>query len=71
MKAALNAAKNNSAAVTESDFRLAIDSIVASKKANTSSSNPIITKSEIISEDQVPPEILKKAQNINGKECEV
>ena len=71
MKAALNAAKNNSAAVTESDFRLAIDSIVASKKANTSSSNPIITKSEIISEDQVPPEILNKAQNINGKECEV
>lgn len=71
MKAALNAAKNDATVVSENDFKLAIESIIASKKANTASSNPVVTKSEIISEDQVPPEILKKAQNINGKECEV
>ena len=63
MKAALNAAKNNSDVVSEDDFKLSIDSIVASKKANTNSLNTVITKSEIITEDQVPPEILNKAKS--------
>ena len=69
MKAALNAAKNNSAAVTESDFRLAIGSIVASKKANLGASRAEITKSEIVDEKDVPLSIREKsaANEVNTK----
>ncbi len=69
MKAALNAAKNNSAAVTESDFKLAIESITASKKANLGATRSVITKSEIVDEKDVPLSIREKsaANEVNTK----
>lgn len=60
MKAALNSAKNNATMVLEDDFKLAINSIIASKKANTNSSKSVITKSEIIDEKDVPLSIREK-----------
>ena len=61
MKAALNAAKNNSAVVGENDFKLAIESIVASKNANLLNNDDLKITKETIPEDQVPPEAIKKA----------
>lgn len=61
MKAALNAAKNNSAVVFENDFKLAVDSITVSKRANVGSSRSLITKSEIIDEKDVPLAVRNKA----------
>ena len=61
MKAALNAAKNNVDVVSESDFKLAIESIAASKKANTGSAKAVITKSEIVDEKDVPLSIREKS----------
>lgn len=60
MKAALNAAKNNAEMVSECDFKLAIESIVASKNANTGLPKQVITKSEIIDEKDVPQSIREK-----------
>lgn len=61
MKAALNAAKNNSIVVSENDFKLAVDSITASKRANVGSSKSVITKSEIVDEKDVPLAVRNKA----------
>lgn len=63
MKAALNAAKNDSAVVTENDFRIAVESISASKCANSVSSRSVITKSEIVDEKDVPISIRNKSKN--------
>lgn len=60
LKAALNAAKNDSAVVSEKDFTLAVESIIASKKANKSASNTVVTKSEIVDEKDVPLSIRNK-----------
>lgn len=59
MKAALNAAKNNADHVSQDDFDTAIESIINSKNANSSTSSKII-KSEIIDEKDVPLSIRKK-----------
>lgn len=61
MKAALNAAKNDSAVVTENDFRIAVESIVASKNANLSNIDDLKITKEAVPENQVPPEAIKKA----------
>lgn len=61
MKAALNAAKNNSTVVSENYFNLAIDSITTSKRANVGASRSVITKSEIIDEKDVPLAVRNKA----------
>ena len=61
MKAALNAAKNNAEIVSESYFKLAIESIVASKNANLSNNDDLKITKEAIPENQVPPEAIKKA----------
>lgn len=61
MKAALNAARNDSSIVTKDDFRLAIESVIASKKANIGSSKSVITKSEIVDEKDVPISIREKS----------
>lgn len=63
MKAALNAAKNYSAVVSENDFRIAVESISASKRANSVSSKSVITKSEIVDEKDVPISIRNKSKN--------
>ncbi len=60
MKAALNAAKNDAAVVSEKDFMLAVESIIASKKANKSASNTVVTKSEIVDAKDVPLSIRNK-----------
>ncbi|SEK79172.1 ATPase family associated with various cellular activities (AAA) [Ruminococcus sp. YRD2003] len=60
LKAALNAARNDSAVVSEKDFTLAVESIIASKKANKSASNTVVTKSEIVDEKDVPLSIRNK-----------
>lgn len=61
MKAALKAAKNDSNVVSENDFKLAIESIVASKNANLSNNDDLKITKDTIPEDQVPPEAVKKA----------
>lgn len=66
MKAALNAAKNNASVVSEEDFKLAIESIIASKQANRDSNKTIITKSEIVDEKEVPLAIREKLNQNKG-----
>lgn len=60
MKAALNAAKNNAIYVSQNDFEQAIESIKASKKANTATSKSVITQSKIVDEKDVPLAIRQK-----------
>ena len=65
LKAALNAAKNNTPVVSENDFCQSIESIKASKLANIGTSKSVVTKSEIIDEKDVPLAIRNKS-NINS-----
>ncbi len=60
MKAALNAAKNDANIVSDKDLRFAVESIIASKKANTGLAKQVITKSEIVDEKDVPQSIREK-----------
>ena len=60
MKAALNAAKNNASVVSESDFTLAIDGVVASKNANSRHKDDMIVSKETLSSDQVPEDVKKR-----------
>lgn len=72
MKAALNAAKKNSATVAETDFEIAVKNILASKNANIANNDETVITKEIVSEDQVPKEIREKAaQKRNGQNEEV
>ncbi len=68
LKASLNAAKNNALLVNQKYFECAIESIKASKNANQSNGEEIITTKEIISEDQVPTEIREKVKKAKEKE---
>ena len=60
MKAALNAAKNDANIVSDKDLKFAVESIIASKKANTGLAKQVITKSEIVDEKDVPQSIREK-----------
>ncbi|WP_295215549.1 ATP-binding protein [Ruminococcus sp.] len=64
LKAALKAAKQNNTIIPQNYFEEAIERIVESKKANSNSgdSNVKITKSEIVPESEVPPEVKKQAE---------
>lgn len=70
MKAALNAAKNNSAEVSENDFKTAVKNISTSKKANLANNDGTVITKEIVPEDQVPSEIREKALQKRSSENE-
>ena len=60
LKAALNAAKNNAEIILQTDFDIAIESIINSKNANANNTSKIV-KSEIVEEKDVPLSIRKKS----------
>ncbi len=61
LKAALKAAREENPVVKQADFEEAIESIKKSKNANQKTEK-VIHKTEFVSEDQVPPEIRKRAE---------
>ncbi len=61
LKAALKAARAEHPVVKQSDFEEAIESIQKSKTANQKTGQ-VIHKTEIVTENQVPPEIRKRAE---------
>ena len=67
LKAALNAAKNNAEIVLQTDFDIAIESIINSKNANANNTSKII-KSEIVEEKDVPLSIREKTLKKEGQE---
>lgn len=62
LKAALNAANHNETKVNQDNFEKAVEGIISSKNANKYNSEKVITSKEIVSEDEVPEEIRKKAK---------
>ncbi len=66
LKAALKTAKNNELTVKHYYFEEAVSEIIKSKKANQSiDSNDVkVTKTEIISESEVPKDIVEQSKNM-------
>ncbi|MCM1508120.1 MAG: ATP-binding protein [Ruminococcus flavefaciens] len=66
LKAALKSAKDHDFLVKQSNFETAIDEIIKSKNANKNidSSDMKITKTETISESEVPRDIVEKSKNM-------
>lgn len=64
LKAALKAAKDNAASVSQKYFEDSISQIIESKKANKNidSKDMKITKTEVVPESEVPADIVKKAK---------
>ncbi len=66
LKAALKAAKDEQPLVKQAEFEIAVDEILKSKKANKQSGgeDSRITKTEVIPESEVPPDIVAKSKEM-------